>query len=343
MGIPQAPTVKAPKILARPSDAPKASAGNQPLFTKQPAQSKFSSRASKPTNLPTHQPTMILKKGTPKAKKGFSASAPEYHPPGFGSSFSVSDGSHSSAGSAGQQYRSVPPPGFRQQSVPKAAETPAAAAYVEPNHLGTIRASAREFVPTSFSTSPVPEVNVVPSMSAQSTTKPPSFPKPPSTSSSKEPSNAPAAAASSLIEPMSSLLSTVRSTSPTPGTLAPTIGVDTTVSAASSITGLSGALSEEKPTSRVGSIMTFESNTATGGLQGSSILDTINYGATEQSNGLGSGSIWGGTGTTTQSDTLGGLGGLNFSSFMNDDSLSNNKGEKKDTWGNGAIGGGSIW
>ena len=353
MGIPQAPTVKAPKILARPNDASKGSAGNQPLFTK-PATSKTSAHASKPSNPSTHQPMMILKKGTKPQSKGFSASAPAYIPPGQGSSFSVSDGSISSAGSAGQGQggKSVPPPGFRPAVPGKAAKQPAAvSSFVEPNHMGMIRATAREFVPT-FTPSPTSEVDVVPSMSAQST-KVPSFPQPKSSTSN-------ASAASSLIEPMSSLLSNVRSTSPTPPpTLAQTIGADPTVSAASSITGLSGTLSEEKPsTSRVGSIMTFESNTATGGLQGSSILESISYGAaaTDQSDGLGS--IWGGTSNTNQNDTLGGLGGFNFSSFMQDAASSDKNGDTKgnplvgnalggNTWstsGNGTIGGGSnIW
>jgi len=364
MGIPQAPTVKAPKILARPSDASKGSAGNQPLFTKPAASSKSSSRASKPGNPSTHQPTMILKKGAkpPPATKGISASAPEFRPPG------VSDGSISSAGSAGKQTfpvqksvaKKVVPPGFQPAMPGKASDQPAATPYVEPNHMGLIRATAREFVP-SFAPSPMSEENVVPSMSAQSSGKQAPAPQP-TASSNESASNAPAAAAS-LIEPMSSLLSKSSSPAP-PTTLTQTVGVDPTVSAASSITGLSGTLSEEKPpTSRVGSIMTFESNTATGGgLQGSSILESISYGATadhHQSNGLGN--IWGGAASNTnQTDTLGGLGGFDFSSFMQDDALSGSKNDNGDTkgntsslggnalgnttWGgNGAIGGDSIW
>eukprot|EP00984_Skeletonema_dohrnii_P019195 scaffold9118_cov139-Skeletonema_dohrnii-CCMP3373.AAC.4 len=366
MGIPQAPTVKAPKILARPSDASKSSAGNQPLFTKPAASSKSSSRASKPGNPSTHQPTMILKKGAKPqpATKGISASAPEFRPPG------VSDGSISSAGSAGKQTfpvqksaaKKAVPPGFQPAMPGKASDQPAATPFVEPNHMGLIRATAREFVP-SFAPSPVSEENVVPSMSAQSSGKRAPAPQP-TASSNESASNAPAAAAS-LIEPMSSLLSNVSSSPAPPTTLTQTVGVDPTVSAASSITGLSGTLSEEKPpTSRVGSIMTFESNTATGGgLQGSSILESISYGATadhHQSNGLGN--IWGGGGAsnTNQTDTLGGLGGFDFSSFMQDDALSGSKNDNRDTkgntsslggnalgnntWGgNGAIGGDSIW
>ncbi|KAL7434224.1 hypothetical protein ACHAXM_003983 [Skeletonema potamos] len=364
MGIPQAPTVKAPKILARPNDASKNSVGDQPLFAK-PAPSKSSSRASKPSNSSTHQPTVILKKGnkSQSAQKGFSASAPEYHPPSVSDYHppSVSDVSISSAGSAGQQLyqgqggRPVPPPGFLPV-VPgnNAAEQPAAAPFVEPNHVGMIRATAREFVP-SFAPSPMSEVNVVPSMSAQSSSKQPSFSQ--TISSYENTSNAPPPAVSSLIEPMSSLLSNVNS-SLAPTTLAQTVGVDPTVSAASSITGLSGTLSEDKPsTSRVGSIMTFESNTSTGVLQGSSILESISYGASaDPRNGLGS--IWGGgSSSTNQNDALGGLGSFNFSSFMQDESLSEKKGDSRGSntlggnalgdnsspWGNGAIGGDSIW
>ncbi len=177
-------------------------------------------------------------------------------------------------------------------------------------------------------------------------------------------SSSSAAAASSLIEPMSSLLSNV-SSSPTPPTLSQPLGVDPTVSAASSITGLSGTLSEEKPatSSRVGSIMTFESNTATsggGGLQGSSILESISYGVAPADQGnSGLGSIWGGgaTSNTNQSDTLGGLGGFDFSSFMQDGALAgqNDTGDTtkgntslgrnalgNNTWGSN-IGGDSIW
>jgi hypothetical protein len=94
--------------------------------------------------------------------------------------------------------------------------------------------------------------------------------------------------------------------------------------------------------------MTFESNTGIGGLQGSSILESISYGGADQNNGLGN--IWGGTSNSNQNDTLGGFAGLNFSSFMEDDALSDDKKRDKrgnalgdNTWGNGAIGGGSIW
>ena len=113
--------------------------------------------------------------------------------------------------------------------------------------------------------------------------------------------------------------------------------------------------------------MTFESNTATsggGGLQGSSILESISYGAAPADQGsAGLGNIWGGGGgasNTNQTDTLGGLGGFDFSSFMQDDALSGQNDNKRDntkgtntslggnnalgnnTWG-GNIGGDSIW
>ena len=350
MGIPQAPTVKAPQILARPSEATKSSAGNQPLFSKA-APSKSSTRVSKTSNSPTtRQPTMILKKSTKPqpAKKAISASAPEFRPPKDESIPSPAPKSVKKAS---------PPPGFQPAVPGKAVDQPVAAPLVEPNHMGMIRATAREFVP-SFTPSPLPENNVVPSMSAQASgSELPLVPQP-SSSSNENTSNAPAAAAASLIEPMSNLLSNVTS-SPIPTTLAQTVGVDTTISAASSITGLSSTLSEEKPsTSRVGSIMTFESNTAGGGLQGSSILESISYGATaDQSNGLGN--IWGGgTTNTNQHDALGGLGGFDFNSFMQNDALSGQEGNGdtkrntslggnplgNNTWGgNGAIGGDSIW
>jgi hypothetical protein len=120
----------------------------------------------------------------------------------------------------------------------------------------------------------------------------------------------------------------------------------TVPSAASSITGISGmpTAGEENAASRVGSIMTFESFPSSvgagtvGGIQTSSILESISYGGGQNSSSaLGSGGIWSGGNNSNQTASLG-LAGLNFSSFLgNGDSLNNTN------QGNNVAGGSSNW
>jgi len=307
----------------------------------------------------------------------------------------------SSTGSGG----SVPPPGFRPGSAPEAmsndpsAAAAAAASYVDVNHMGMIRAKAREFVPTSFTPAPTDDpAAVVPSMSAQqqqpnasmsaqpATVSPPPHP---TRSSSNEhnqqqrhaagnTANSNNSSANLLVEPMSSLLSSFGADTGNtpPATMVPMTSsggngkdiADSTVpSAASSITGLSGLQNNNAPgangmaedgimTSRVGSVMMFESTSSSaaaaatasgGGIQTSSILESISYGgpgaasevediATGTAPLMGSGAgIWGGAnnvnvnlvgsgGVGVSSNHLNainqpptlGLAGLNFASFM---------------------------
>ena len=173
---------------------------------------------------------------------------------------------------------SIPPPGF-QPSVPATSNLAEPSTYIESNPMGQIRATAREFIPVSFKPPPTPaplpynmmDSTAVPSMSAQSTT----VIAPSNRSSSNDFSANPGT--SSLIEPMSSLLGSFGTDifsqpvpSPTPGTKRDS----PEPSVASSITGFSG-LQEEKSTSRVGSIMTFESVPSGGVIQSTSILDSI--------------------------------------------------------------------
>jgi hypothetical protein len=234
----------------------------------------------------------------------------------------------------------VAPPGFIQSSSThyqmersvkeEVAVVASSSTFVETNPLGTIRATAREFVPTYFkppSTSTTPDSflsapsNTVPSMSAQlMSTRPPHPPIiPPTRTESNDDSE------NLMFEHMSSLLSTFGAESNTP----------TVQSVTSSITGPSCVLTNNNndstrdennaATSRVGSIMTFESSTAIpiggpfmglGGndIQTSSIFESISYNQESNNLALGSGGgIWG-TGGDQNSST--GLAGLNFSSFM---------------------------
>lgn len=417
MGIPQAPTVRAPKILTRPSNAPPGTlpsgtaggvhphqqqsvAGSQPLFATQPAAGArhVLSAASPPRghakqynpNAGHHrnpQPIAILQKNnnvtsgphgnrTHQVHATASPPAPEYHHPGqqvYGTS-APHMGSTTAPMYQAQMSGAVVPPGFQSGGI---APEPVSASPVETNPMGMIRATAREFVPTSFvpqssAPDPLKESSMgVPSMSAQSTSVPATVsPQPPTRSTSND--NAAPASANMLVEPMSSLLSSFGAESNTPpATLVSMtgnkdIGDSTVPSAASSITGLSGlptTTGEENITSRVGSVMTFESTSAgAGGIQTPSILESITYGAGDNQNtigagaGLGSGvGIWGGSNNVNQSTSTSlGLAGLNFSSFMgggtgsdsqdNDNNASNLGGGAGSTWGaNTGGGGGSIW
>ena len=360
MGIPKGPNVKAPKILARPNQVPpnlhvaQAGASNQPLFPAVQGSAKFPPANAKaypnqpvPRNPPQsrHQqplPPPPASYGAPQAMPGISNSYYSHNnsaPSSFGydnaygkdvGSMPLTSGNNNYPG---QQSGNVPPPGFKSSVLPPSItathdQPPLNAAA---NPLGEIRATAREFVPTSFapvseSTPSSVEFNAVPSMSSQPATVSHSSP-PENRSNSNE--------VSSLLDPMASLLNTAIS--------APVTKSDSPVqSATSSITGFSGTV-EEATTSRVGSALTFES--AVGGIQTSSILESITYGAQDSGlGGLSSGGIWGGSGNNNQSSNLGGLVGLNFSSFLNggdqkNESESNNK--QGSTWGTGA--GGSIW
>jgi len=427
MGIPQAPTVRAPKILARPSNAlpgtlpsgapssvlhsqQPVGVGSQPLFAPAHASSSSGGKGA-PLSPPRgvhakqynpsghhqhHQPMAILQKNNAggnhhltKTSRVLLQAAPpapsDYHhrPAGHHASSSfaykdqvtqVSNGAvplsmgnsatplyqnHMSQGNSG----SVAPPGFQPgSSVPEPSNEPASstASYVDTNNMGMIRATAREFVPTSFNPAPAAapaESHDVPSMSAQPATVSP----PPPTQLIPNADHS----ANLLVEPMSSLLSSFGSGNTPPATSVPIAGnkEDTTVpSAASSITGLSGlqpTTAEENTTSRVGSVMTFESNSssadrggvAAGGIQTSSILESISYGGEQNSSSaLGSGGIWGGGNNVNQTASLG-LAGLNFSSFMggggdttnNNNEGDNNVGGGSTTWGTSMGGSGSIW
>jgi len=438
MGIPQAPTVRAPKILTRPkNNAPPgtlpsgggggvhpqqstAVAGNQPLFS--PALPGGSSNAKSASSSPArmnaktynqasghhpsshHQqppPTAILQKNNvpgPRRNSRMHHAPPppppsDYrqhrHHPGHASSFAASNNGvynnkderpgPSSMGNSGTHlYQNHPgqvnssgsvlPPGLRRNSAPEPPPTnnESLASYVEMNSMGMIRATAREYVPTSFTPLPTttPDApppaassesnNAVPSMSAQPATVSP--PPPTQTTSTDNHSNL-------LVEPMSSLLSSFGAdTSNTPpATMVPVVGNKEEVpSAASSITGFSGlpstTMEENNATSRVGSVMTFEAASSSvggagGGIQTSSILESISYGGDHQNNAagtgssaLGSGGIWGGDNNVNQTASLG-LAGLNFSSFMGGDQNNNNEGNAggSTTWGTSTGGGGSIW
>jgi hypothetical protein len=360
-GIPKGPTVKTPKILARPNNAPpgtlhpmsQAGPSNQPLFPSgqasgnvlpantqlypnQPApmaKSRNSTQLRHQQSLPT-QSSSYVTQGMPNVTGSnfFSSN------PGGSSSFGYDSagsmplmgGDNKYFGSSGQP-NSAPPPGFKSSVLPPSNTINDPSLNAVSNPLGEIRATAREFVPTSFApvqkaTPSGMELNAVPSMSSQ-----------PATVSHSPPENRSASnEVSSLLDPMSSLLNTA--------VPAPVTKSDSPVqSATSSITGFSGTV-EEATTSRVGSALTFES--AVGGLQTSSILETIGSysGADSGLGGLGSGGIWGDS-INNQSSNLGGLVGLNFSSFLGVDQKNNgqpssNQGNTS-TWGTGT--GGSIW
>lgn len=357
MGIPQAPTLRAPKILTRPSTIPPGlagatgsihsqRAGSQPLFAPLPSSSPSTAPASTPprsthtktfnpstSNFPLiiHQrqnpPTTILQKplsaGGPhqnRVPNTTAGSTPLFQNPSFGAGTTVA------------------PPGFFNGSILPEQSTPdlASSSYAEINSLGTIRATAREFVPTSFKPTAA-------SMSAQSmhasldTVSSP----PPSRSASNGHSDNLSLLVSSFGDDRKAL----------PAMLVGK-GDSTAPSAASSITGVSGLqIAGEEKASQVGSIMTFESTAsgagALGGIQTSSILESISYDAGQISTiALGSGGIWGGGNNVNQPASLG-LAGLNFSSFLGSaDSLSNsNQGNSAaggSTWGTNT-GRGSIW
>ena len=365
MGIPKGPNVKAPKILARPNNAPpgnlqqpmsQTGASNQPLFPSDQVPSH-----GPPANSNAYINQIIpLKSGGPSQPTHHQVLPPQsssYFPRGLSnmtsnstpsSSFGYDSAYGNDAGSMplmggdnkyypGQQQQgnSAPPPGFKPSVLPPMGATNEASLNAASNPLGEIRATAREFVPTSFApvfeSSPSGlEFNAVPSMSSQPATV--SHSPPDSQSASNE--------VSSLLDPMSSLLNTAIQ--------APVTKSDSPVqSATSSITGFSGTV-EEATTSRVGSALTFES--AVGGIQTSSILESITYSGAQDSaiSGLNSGGIWGeGNNNSNQSSNIGGLVGLNFSSFLGGEqnntsgqSSSNNQ-TNSNTWGTGT--GGSIW
>lgn len=360
MGIPKGPNVKAPKILARPNNAPptaaQVGASNQPLFP--PGQDPANAKANQP--LKSRNPSQsrlqqalppIPASYAPQAMPNLPSNNYYNHSPAGSSSF-VYDGVYGKdagsmplmGGSTSNYYSSqpsgnVPPPGFKSSVLPPAGPNdPSLNAAVNP--LGEIRATAREFVPTSFapvseSTPTSVEFNAVPSMSSQPATVSHSSPPADNQSNPTE--------VSSLLDPMSSLLNTAI---PAPVTK----GDSPVQSATSSITGFSGTV-EEATTSRVGSALTFES--AVGGIQTSSILESISYGAQDSGlGGLSSGGIWGDS-NNNQSSNLGGLVGLNFSSFLNGGVDQKNEGQSSNiqggqssnnqgsTWGTGT--GGSIW
>jgi hypothetical protein len=350
MGIPKGPNVKAPKILARPNQvlpgAQQGGASTQPLFPGQTSNvlpSANQQAASKPRNLSqsrqqqplppppasyTHQ-TLPNMPSTNYYNHSSASSSFGYditYGKDVGAMPLLSGGSNYHSG----QHGNVPPPGFNSSVLPPSPTTNDSTLNAAANPLGEIRATAREFVPTSFA--PVHEsahsgleFNAVPSMSSQPTTvSHPSHPD--SRSNSNE--------VSLLLDPVSSLLNA--------GISAPVTKSDSPVqSATSSITGFSGTV-EEATTSRVGSALTFES--AVGGIQTSSILESITYSGGQESNigGLGSVGIWGDS-NNNQSANLGGLVGLNFSSFLNGGDQKNDgqSSSQGNTWGTST--GGSIW
>ncbi|KAL7469385.1 hypothetical protein ACHAXS_009644 [Conticribra weissflogii] len=377
MGIPKAPVVKSPTILTRPGNIPLGAMSNpntqsvskQPLFPQ-------SMSPTAPTSPTVHSPGKTKKLNKPGGGIRTNVNSPQkiLHPPlNFSRrSQSMPQDYHTTnapnfvhdndtllgqntyninqrnpiLGGINRTGGAVPPPGFQPDAltpVPPNLHTEPPA-FIESNPMGQIRATAREFVPTSFKPPPAPspfsgglEFNVVPSMSSQSVVSP-SAPITRTTSIDQTSS-------STLLDPMSSLLVSVG-----PTNTRSSMKVESPVpSAASSITGLSG-LVEDNMTSRIGSsVMTFNSaiptSTTTSAFHGSSILDSI-------------GGIWGGTmqqsslGNTTSA--IGGIPGLNFSSFLgdtnNNSSLGNN-GESDDNrgsnaWGtssDGFGGGRSIW
>ncbi|KAL3804052.1 hypothetical protein HJC23_006443 [Cyclotella cryptica] len=381
MGIPKGPNVKAPKILARPPNAPpgtlpqttsQTAASSQPLFPPGEASTNVLpattiTYANKPAPMPKTRNTSSQSRhpqppppsssfgplGVPNMSTGnlYNSNA------GGSSSFGYDNVYVKDAGSmplmigSSNYYNnasqhggsSLPPPGFKPSVLPPPTTTNEPNLHVGSNPLGEIRATAREFVPSSFapphgSAPSTMDFNIVPSMSCQPSTV--SHPPPITGSTSND--------VSSLLDPMSSLLNSLgNEANLPPGAIpAPATKSESPVqSATSSITGFSG-MAEETTTSRVGSALTFES--AVGGIQTSSILESISYSGAQESGigGLGTGGIWGDS--TTNQGNFGGLVGLNFSSFLggeqknyaqssNNQSTTNNS----NTWGIGT--GGSIW
>ncbi len=248
----------------------------------------------------------------------------------------VASSSMTSSATTPALRQGVAPPGFIQSSSihnhmersakEEAAVVASSSSFVETSTLGMIRATAREFVPTYFKPLSASTSNTVPSMSAQfmSTRPPPPPTIPPTRTDSNDDSE------NLMFEHVSSLLSTFGAESTTP----------TVQSVTSSITGPSGVLTNNNSTkdennaatSRVGSIMTFESSTAVpiggpfvggggNGIQTRSIFESIS--SNQESNNLalgsGGGIIWGtggsGRSNVNQNSSMG-LAGLNFSSFM---------------------------
>lgn len=358
MGIPKGPNVKAPKILARPNNTPsntlhqtmpQAVASNQSLFPPpQGSNNALQVNAHTQPAMPNSRDSSQQRHHHPPQSSSYdpqslSQMKSNYYNPNPGpSSFEYANAYSNDAGTMplmdggnkfypGQQQsgNSIPPPGFKTD-IPPSSPNNDSSLNAASNPLGEIRATAREFVPTFFA--PVNETtpggmefNPVPSMSSQPATV--SHSPPDSQAASKD--------VSLLLDPMSSLLN---SAIPAPVTKS-----DSPIhSATSSITGFSGSV-QEAPTSRVGSALTFE---AVGGIQTSSILESITQDSAISGFGSNGGGIWGDS-NANQTSNLGGLVGLNFSSFLNgelksdNDQSSKNQGNTGSTWGTGT--GGSIW
>ena len=381
MGIPQAPTLRAPKILTRPSSTPAGiltcatgsvhsqettiGPGNLPLLapvaTFNPTPALYPSRSilRKTCNQSTsqhlssfhkrhHPPLAILQKTS-------SAGAP--HPNVTSTSRIKHDATTSTVNDSAPLIQNeffgtgtiLAPPGFFSGSCPpeKSTTDSVTSAYIETNHLGLIRATAREFVPTSFKlTASHVASNNAASMSAQSVHAPFANLAP---SVSNDHSD-------NLISDCLPVSSFGDDRSTPPASLVPIIGNkgDYTVpSVASFITGVSGvpAVAEENAASRVGSIMMFESIPssdgagAADGIQTPSILESFAFGGGKNSSSaLGSGGIWGGGNDVNPL----GLAGLNLSSFLGSGVTANhiNQGDigasRSDNWGKNT-GGDSIW
>jgi hypothetical protein len=349
MGIPQAPTLsRAPKILTRPSTLPPGLSGaaggvnsqgigSQPLFVPAPSSTLLSASplprnihagktftpSSSQVPLVIHQrqkpPTTILQKpaGTHNSNnRGQNISATAGSTPLFQNPrFDVS--------------ASVAPPGFISGNVLPSQQSSAtdstSSNYAEVNSLGMIRATAREFVPTSFKPTAA-------SMSAQSM---------------QQASNDMMAAAPTA-QSVSNNHSDIFGDDRIPPITLVGKGDSTVPSAASSITGVSGLQTAgEEKASQVGSIMTFESTSSNagiaGGIQTSSILESISYDVGRNSPApLVSGGIWGGGNPVNQPSL--GLA-LNFGSFLGNVESNSNQGNNVtggSTWGTNT-GRGSIW
>jgi hypothetical protein len=340
MGIPQAPTLRAPKILTRPSSTSAdistcavhtqeltISPGNLPLFV--PTATFNPTQASSP-------PRSILRKTCNQSTSHhLSSFHKRHHPPQailqkttnaggpLPNATSTSQIEHNATASTLNDSAPLiqkeffgtgsilAPPGFLSGSIPpeQSATDSASSAYAETNHLGMIRATAREFVPTSFKLAdPSVASNNAASMSAQS-----------------------------MHEPLAHIIGNE--------------GDYTVPSAASSITGVSGVptVVEENTTSQVGSIMMFESipssvgSGETNGIQTSSIFESFAFGG-GQNAALGSGGIWG-RGDDVNPPRL---PGLNLSSFLGSGGTANhvNQGDigasRSDNWGTN-MGRDSIW
>ncbi|KAL3808493.1 LOW QUALITY PROTEIN: hypothetical protein ACHAXA_009818, partial [Cyclostephanos tholiformis] len=356
MGIPQAPTLRAPKILTRPSSTPAGflscatgsvhsqqttmSPGNLPLFAPSttlsptPATSPPRSILTKTCNQTTSQhPSIIHKRHHPPLAILQKTTITEGPSPNISSTSRIQHNApaaftvKSSAPLTQNQFLGtggtlLAPPGFLSGSSPPEQFTTdsASTAYVETNPTGMIRATAREFVPTSFKLT-VPHIasNNAASTSAQSM---------------HAPNDHSYSLPSDHVPSMVSSFSDGRNA--TPASLVPIISTNgdyTVPSAASSITGVScvpPTVVEENATSRVGSIMMFESipsSVAAGavdGIQTSSFLESFAFGVDSNSaSALGSSGIWGGGNDANQTASLG-LAGLNFSSFLGSGNSVNN-------------------